>query len=381
MLIFLILFIFLVSLSFLHFKFKQFKDNYKLAYFFTFLLMLAVATFRDPSVGVDGGTYKQWFETIPPITQWLDPNFSFDNVVIRNAELSFTIFSGIAKVFSSHISSLFFIYALISLVAHFYSFHRYIFKGNLFQKHEHILPSLLFLTILLYYMDGYILRDLAVMRLGAGIGVSLLAIEPLYYKKNLKFFIITGIAIFIHAATLILILPWFLSLTNLIESRLTMIGGLILSILVGSVGISDYLISVLPNLGYVTNKVINYSESKYAQEIGFFSFINILNILIFLILLYFKKYLEKRNIFFNILMLFFVSGTYIRFIFNDFGILGGRFGNILTSCYVIIIPLLLTCYTPKSRFITWLVISLLAFSGVYLNLISRDNFGGYMLSF
>ncbi len=374
-----VFFFFLVCIGLLQFYVRDFQRYYQAIFAFIFVLMLVAASLRDTSVGVDGEVYKLLFGRVPPITQWLDSNIDFP-FGINAVEPSFIIFSGVSKLFSNHVSGLFFIYAIIAVGSHFYSFHKYILEGSFSSKTNKI-SGLLFLAIILYYMNAYVIRDLGVMRLGAACAVSLLTIEPVHKRKHFRFFIIAGIAIFLHTTALVLFVPWILSFTRLIESRSAMLITLVLSILIGQIGISNYIISSLPPwLGYLTDKTTGYANSKYATEIGLLSLVNLKNIAMFSIFLCLQKNLEKKNKFFNTLMLFLISGIYLRFIFTDFGILGGRFGSLLTSVDVILLPLILLSFQTKSRLFVWSLLFIFAIAGLNANLTLRRNSGDYTFS-
>lgn len=375
---YIVFFLFLFGVGLLQFTVKEFKRYYQVTFTFIFFLMLLAASLRSTSVSFDGEAYKAFFDAVPPITNWwFSKNELFPK--ITSVEPSFVILSGISKLFSDHISVLFFIYALIAVGCHFYSFYRYLLCGSINYKRVQI-SGLVFLAIILYYTNAYIVRDLGVMRFGAACAVGLLTVEPVYERNHLRFFMLTGIATFLHTVGLVLFFPWILSFTKLVKSQYAMLASLVVSIFIGHIGISHYIVSYLPSWpGYLTDKILRYADSEYALELGILSSVNMLNISIFSILLCSQENLEKKNKFFNTLMLFFVSGMYTRLIFNDYGILGGRIGNLLTSVDVILLPLILFLFTQKTKIIVWIVIGTLSICQLYANIYFRQDFGEYLL--
>ncbi len=134
-------------------------------YWFILIVLVTIATFRPISSTPDSWAYEELFNDLDsPIALLLEPTF---HIIARFVHL-----------FSDDVHLLFLVYALIAV-----SLKMYVFRHSDF---------FVFLPLLIYVSNYYILHDLIQIRAGVASGFFLMAIKPLaegQKKKVVKLFI------------------------------------------------------------------------------------------------------------------------------------------------------------------------------------------------
>ncbi|MCW7553207.1 EpsG family protein [Endozoicomonas gorgoniicola] len=122
---------------------------------------------------------------------------------------------------------------------------------------------------------------------------------------------------------------------------------LLMGFVFGLVGISSFIISNPPFESTISTKIINYSNSQYAEAIGIFDNTNIKNFLISLAAIFMWDRMKTKDEFFCVMSLFFVIGTAWRLAFSDFGILAARVATLFTIVEVILIPNMIHAFDKR----------------------------------
>ena len=316
---------------------------------FTFYFTVLIAGYRQPGVGADDFAYLEIFSQVPKLFNWIDgtqhlgsfaskmePGFLFYISVLKQAGIS----GGMLFLFSSLLS--------IFLVFYFY------------RK----LSPLVFLSILIFVCHAFIYRDMNQLRSALACGFGGLIILSIYRERLLIAIFFFIISLTFHIGSVVYILLFlFYKLGNLGRFKSSLI--LSLSLIIGFFGITDILISVLPDLGRITTKIVNYSNSAtHGAEISLYSITNLKNIAIVLFgLIYWKKLAVNRL--FSILWFSMLLNTCWRIAFTDFSILAARGATFFS----IVEPVLLAYYASSSRFKNQFVLVLIFYSFfmLYLN--------------
>jgi hypothetical protein len=235
-----------------------------LIYIFIGFLLCLIAGFKDVNSVNDANTYKYYFEHY------------YDPILSKGVEFSFLWFSSILYPVFHSVCSIFILYAFISVPSKLYAIRK-------------ISPHL-FLPLLIYISNIYILHDLTQIRAAVASGFFLISI---YYisKGNIKYaFVLILVAIFFHYSSLSLLPLLFLSNKKMKFKQQFIWGALIpLGYIIYFLHINLLLTIPIP---YISNKIAVYQEltekgiGSYDQ-INVFSLVYLVNIIIFYYNLYF----------------------------------------------------------------------------------------------
>ncbi|MBT6325582.1 MAG: hypothetical protein HOJ35_06410, partial [Bdellovibrionales bacterium] len=146
-------------------------------------------------------------------------------------------------------------------------------------------------------------------------------------------------------------------------------------------GFTRLVIFNLPNLGFITTKLVNYSISQYSYNLGFLEIVNLKNIFILCVLLFFRKRLACRFIYFDSMLFMYFFGIVIRIGLSDFAIMAGRIGALYTVVEVILIPSLIMLF--RQKILVWFFIVFYSGLMLFLNLYSgssRSTIQPYVMS-
>lgn len=129
------------------------------------------------------------------VNDYLNYQLMYENDVY-DLEYSFKLVCVFVKLVFNNSFYLFLLYALIAVVVKFVAIKQ--------------LTPLLYLSLLLYFSDFYILQELTQMRAGVATSFLLLCIRPLYERKGGLFVLYAFMAIFFHLSAIVILPLWFL---------------------------------------------------------------------------------------------------------------------------------------------------------------------------
>lgn len=341
---------------------KEFRRNRLVFFLLSFLILFLFAGLRKAGVGADDGTYVNKFLSIPDISYWLSGEFKY-TFKETWLEPAYVFIGSSVKYFSTNYTYLFLVVAFISVSVAVYNYYRY--------------SPYVFLTLLLFFSHTYLYREMNQIRAGIVAGMGLFLFRLIAERKHAAVFIMIGISSLFHMAALSFFFPYFLSFFRQTKARYYLIQ--IAAFVIGYIGISKLLVTLLPGMGYITVKLNNYAQSSaYGEAIGLLDITNIKNIFIFNTLLFLYHRLEPKVPYFRIMMLFMFLGTVWRIAFSDFEILAGRVATFFTISEVILVPSIILAFKQKV-FVTVLVI-IYAFIQIYLNMYSKNFVNMYHIS-
>lgn len=280
---------------------------------------------------------------------WINYVGIFENVIKYglsegSADIGFNI---LVKALSLISTSNVFIFTVISFVAvslNIISFGRY--------------TPFLFTAILLYFVHGFVLKEMIQIRVGLA---SAICTYSIYYlcKNNLKvFFALWLIALSIHFSSVIFILAYF---GSKFLNKKTLLYCVLISLLIGSVYPLGSVVKSATGLDERLDSYIAYGDEVYAQSLGIWSNLNTVKCLIvFCGLYYYFDRLAKDNKYFETLFKCYVIGLCWLICFNDFAIIGARMSNILLACEPILLTIPYSLLKRSSRWAYSLVIIILA---------------------
>ena len=233
---------------------------YKFSYwgFFVVLVVLAGLRYR---IGTDSIVYESQYDLVPML--WELPGFNFDST---RFEPGFMIFSSLARTFSSDFMWLQF---LVSIVVNLVVFW-FILRNT---RHR-------FLCLTFYYIVLYLNLNTQVLREALAVSLFLLAWPSLRDGKWWLYYILTGLACFMHTSALFTLLIPIFCLPGIRE--LFVIGKrtifILIIILASGVFIERHFSDVF-SLMAVTQRVVDrvntYSKSAFSSgHLNIFGFIS-----------------------------------------------------------------------------------------------------------
>lgn len=143
------------------------------------LLMAFAAGLRPDDIDHDYATYTEMYYN----------SFSL------STEISFTIIVTLVQLLFDNVVMMFLIYALISMLVHFYGIRK--------------LSSLIFLSLMVYISNYYLLHEMNQIRVGVASGIFLIALYHLGNDDKKKFLLYALLATFFHYTASVLFLFYF----------------------------------------------------------------------------------------------------------------------------------------------------------------------------
>ncbi len=346
---------FFTAASFVDLSRDQSSKNFRYILFcFLTLWLIILAGLRSYKTGMDGGNYLAFFNTVPDVWVLITEGMSR----LGGGEVfepGYTILNSIVKAITNHYAAIFFLVAFLGVGINAYNYKK---------KSSYVI-----LSLLLYFVHTYLYREFGQIRAGVACAIGLFTVSQIYYREHKRVLLTIGIATMFHFAALSLFLPYFLSFFKITRKRLVLVG--IIGILLGSVGVSDFLVSILPDKFIIIEKIVQYSQSeKYARDLGLLNITNIKNYAVLFSFLIFWRKLKNKVPYFKIMMLFLALNAAWRVAFSDFAILAGRIATFYSIVEVILIPYMITIF--RQKFIIWLLIILYAGLMLFLNLYHQD---------
>ncbi|WP_294319016.1 EpsG family protein [uncultured Chryseobacterium sp.] len=267
-------------------------------------------------------------------------------------EVSFNLIRDfVIKYLSGDVFYLFFIYAIIGLVLKLYCIYK--FSTNII------------LSLIIYLSYLYIVQDLTAIRIGAATSFVLLSLPHLVNRNLKKFLLCAILATIFHSSAFVVFFLWFLN-SKYIKP------GYYIAILI----LSYFIIPIVSqNLSlfqhyfpiYLQSKLLAY-ETFENTEINIFNVWQLARVILTIFFLLIASNLYKKNKY-SILLVkiyFLATVTYVLLSFNP--AFAGRISEIFMIADIILLPQLLLIANPKFKFITNIIVLLIAGSYLYLNL-------------
>lgn len=340
---------------------KQTRKFKPLFFVFCYFVLFLFAGLRHQSVGMDNMTYIEKFLDVPDLSYWLSGQFSYSFKSVF-MEPGYVIYVAFIRMFTDDYLYLFGGVAFLSVSFSVHNYYRY--------------SPYIFLTLLLFFVHTYLYRDLNQIRAAVACALGLYLIRTIGKKEYIKTLLVITVASLFHMGALAYIIVYVLSFFNITKKKL--LAMLSISFAGGVIGVTSIMLAVMPNLGYVSMKVMNYSTSQYAEPVGLFDLTNIKNLFISISLLFFWNRLHYKVKYFEIMMLFLISGTSWRILFSDFGILAARVATFFSIVEVVLVPVIILAF--KQKLLPTIIVVFYAFLTLYLNLFIKDGRFPYFLS-
>ncbi|MCG3767776.1 EpsG family protein [Vibrio cincinnatiensis] len=333
---------------------KQFSYLKPFFFILSALLLIFFAGFREAGVGADDWNYVTKFLEVPDISYWINGDFTY-SFAETWMEPAYIALGAIVRLFTSNYTYLFLAVSLLSVGLATYNYQRY--------------SKYVFLVLILFFVHTYLYRDINQIRAAIAAAIGLFLIPQIYHRQHFRIICTIFLAGAFHMASLSYFLVYFISFLKFTNKRLVV--GYVISIILGLLGVSSLLLSVLPNLGHVTTKLTGYANSGHAETVSLLDITNIKNSFILLLSVALRSRIKDKVIYFDTMLLFYFLAVTWRIAFSDFGIFAARVATFFSIVEVLLIPALI--YAFRQKFIMTIFILLYAFLTLYLNLYIKEG--------
>jgi hypothetical protein len=342
---------------------KELKKQKFLFFLFSSIYLVLFTGLRNLGVGADDLPYYEIFLTkTPDFFDWIFGSFSYNFTAIR-IELGYLLLNSFIRIFTDEYEVLFLAVALLSVGIASYNYYNY--------------SKYIFLTLLLFFAHTYLYRDMNQIRAAIASAIALFLIAQIHNRKHFKIYVTFFFMSLFHIASLSLIIAYFMSFLKITRNLIILIYSI--SLFLGFFTISQTLLYLIPNGGFLALKLQNYTaNTHYINSVSLFDITNIKNSVILLATIVFWNRLEKVTPYFKTLVLFYVIAVSIRIAFWDLGVISARISTFFAIVEVILIPYFI--YIFKQKVLIASMIILYGFLMIYLNLFVKAGRYPYELS-
>ena len=295
------------------------------AYIALALAMILLAGFKDITAVKDAENYEYVYQ-----------NYD-DPLLMKGIEFSYILFSSILNKISKDAHAIFFLYALLGV-------------GIKFLAIKKLSPSLLFLPLLAYLSNFYMLHELTQIRAGVASGCSLLVIYASLHKQYKRALLGVCIAVFFHYSALVLLMIPLLHKGYLNpKTRYCLLGIIPLGYIMYFIGLD--IATILCELPIVGDKISIYKELQdmgiAGDEINVFSVLFLIKVALVVYIAYYYDVIYQNNksvtIFFEVEL----ASVLAFLMFSSFPVLAFRISELYGVAELFLIPML--CYTIKQK--------------------------------
>jgi len=285
------------------------------------LLLFLLATFRDGNAVRDYRIYVDMYSVVD----------SHENMGGWVVEYSFFLIAMFVKhVLIDNILFLFAIYALLGIALKFLAVRE--------------LTGLIFLSMVIYISNFYILHEFTQIRVGVSSGFMLLCINPINERNFKRFIIFTCCALFFHYSAILLFILWFFRNDRINKYIYILIIPLSFIFYFLQINIISVLIHLIP-IDYIQQRYNIYLQKQ--QEMNVFNPVILAKCVIYYVILWKSKLIEKQNKYVNLLLKFEALSLSSFILFSQIPAFSVRISQFLGIVEIILIPLVYYAFNPK----------------------------------
>lgn len=209
-------------------------------------------------------------------------------------------------------------------------------------------------AILIYFSHIFLLREMIQIRSGLAISFVMFSIPYLVERKFVKFLALVLTASLIHSICLLFIVVYVCYPYLLTTKRQVII--LLIGLALGLIFNVNFVQNVLGYLN-VPQIIMDYTQDEeYNYKLGLLNPVLIKQVLVLIILLYNRRYLEEKVTYFNALLVIYILGAFWFATFNSIAILSARVSTMFSNVEHVLIPSLLLL--PKYKMVIYIFILL-----------------------
>ena len=225
------------------------------------------------------------------------------------------------------------------------------------------------LTVLLYFVHTFLLREMIQIRSGVACAICLYSVRYGLKGDVVRYLLLVVLAGLFHTISWAFLLVYPVYWSRLGRRTWGVLGGISLGVaLFFPLG---HLLALLPPIPVFEKILIYVADSYYNQPLGVFTNPTMLKTLAVAgVGLYFYRSLGEQSKYFRLLFNMYMIGTCWLLLFNDFSIIAARVATLFTISEVILIPMFLSLLSQNffHRLLFWSVLIVFCVATLSLNL-------------
>jgi hypothetical protein len=291
---------------------KIYGNREKYILFVFFVIMFMMAGFRDSEKFIDYDTYVLYY-TVK--AKYVEPSFQFISLFVHK--------------YFNNVIALFVIYAILGVGIKIIAIRQ--------------LSGFAFFSLLIYMSYFFLLHECTQIRSGVAAGFILLCVKQIYDRNFIKFAIFAGLAVFFHAAALIVIPLWVLKREKINRYLYAALIPAAVLLYVLNMNILN-IVEMLTSDNYLTQKAVLYSQKT--EEINVFNYVFLVKCFFYYLLLWKVRFIAKHNKYAVLLIKMHGIAFFSFVILAGIPTVAFRVSQLFEIVEIITIPMLLHVFKP-----------------------------------
>ncbi len=304
------------------------------------IVIALYAGLRDGDMVNDYGPYVDIYESGQML---VEPTFTLISFVVKN-------FLGDNVIF------LFVIYAVLAVALKLTAIER--------------LTPLVFLSIMIWLSDTFMLHELTQIRTAVATGFFLLSIKPLYERKGVRFFLLILCATLFHVSALLAFPLWFLRPGRVNAPQ--WIGIIVVGYAMAIARFDVFRLALYLPVPYITDKVELYLalHEGAAETVNPFGTVFLGKMAITFFLLWRAEKIASHNRYIHLLIKIMFVAFASLLVFSTNLAAGIRFYEFFLTVQILLLPLLY--YTVRPKIAAWALLVVLAALFFYIQVFRNE---------
>jgi hypothetical protein len=314
------------------------------------------------NIGVDDFAYKELFNEVPNLFDWI---IGGSDIHKRSTEIGFLTYLSTLKTILNNEDFFIFVTAFILVFIHFFAFYKY--------------SPFPLISLCFYFSHEFFMKDWTTLRAGLSSGITLiLVIHYVLQSKVIKNYLSIGFAFLFHTQSIAAVPIYYLNKLKLTKKKLLITLSVII-LVSAAVNLKDLLLNFMVLLKVINSRSVEYLFNDFFGKELKFTDITLLKAIIMLIfyIAFSKDYLEKDPVFKVCIIYFFLGVSYLL-LFRTVAIFGTRLYGQLYSVEPILAAYMVYIHRHSFKKVLiygYLILFLLATSvyDIYLSELNKTN--------
>lgn len=323
--------------------FEDFFQKQKVwVYFIIGILLVLIAGLRPPGCDNDSLNYQYLYESsgLQEDSIIVEPSFYWIGNLIKN---TFDDFQG-----------LLIIYAIIGVF----------FKMKAIQK---LSPSVLFLPLLVYFCNYFILHEMTQIRVGISAGIFMFALKPLIQGKRWQYLGWVIIAIFFHYSAIILLPIVFINNKPIRKKeKWILLFFLPIGFIIAAMHINILFSIPIPAIQQKIQLYQELSDKGFGTKVNIFNIQFLIRVFVFFFSLLFYDFIKQCNTYIPIFIRLMAISIFSFLFLSSLAVLAFRVSELIGVVDIFVFSSLIYAITPKYAAKTIVIILTMLIMGLNL---------------
>ncbi|ASZ10695.1 EpsG family protein [Chitinophaga pendula] len=332
------------------------KDTRTLVFGGICICLILLAGFRGDSVDKDYPLYLEYFNAVPAGITFTAPEGYL-------AEPFYTFIPSLVKLIGLNVACVFFIYALLGVSI----------KSIVIVRST----PFIFLALLVYYSNFFLLHEMTQIRIGVAFGIFLLGIPFIIERRLFPYTCLILLAVCFHFSATIYWGIYFLGHRRFNKIFYTSLLVLVLPIAILKIDMLSIL-RVLP-LGVFTEKIEFYygamSDGTFESTINVLNVMTLVNIFLCIICVWKIDLLQKHFVYAALFVKMYIISLLLFVCFSFMPPLAFRFKELFEAVQILLIPQLVFLF--REKYTGRLVVVAISFILFFINVFHTELVKAY----